>query len=126
MFRKIAGNCVYILLAVSLTGCSLFVPYRQTISISGHPANATVTVNGQQMTTPANIKVRRNKSVNIVVSKPGYNSFVSNSGYTLSSWGVLDIVGGVFFLVPFVGLIAPGAYELSQDHFNYVLTPVNP
>lgn len=124
MFKKFLYSAVSLLLVVSVTGCSLFVSHNQTISINGQPANATVVVNGRLMTTPAVVKVPRNKGVNIVVTKDGYHSFMNYSGTTLSPWGILDIVGGVCFLVPFIGLAAPGAYELQQDNFYYMLTPV--
>lgn len=123
MFKKIAYSFVSLVLVVSIAGCSLFVPHKQTITINGKPANATVVVNGRQYTTPATVEVKRNKGVNIVVSKKGYSTFVSHSGHSLSTWGILDVIGGVCVLVPFLGLLSPGAFELDQDNFYYVLTP---
>lgn len=123
MIKKIACHSVSLMLLVSFSGCSLFVPHKQSITINGNPANAAVIVNGQQYMAPATIRVRRNKNVNIIATKNGYNTFTLQSGFSLSPWGVLDIIGGVCFLVPFFGLLAPGAYELDQDNFYYMLTP---
>lgn len=123
MFKRIAYCCVSLVLVVSISGCSLFVPHKQSISINGKPANATVIVNGRQYNTPTVIQVKRNKDVSIVVSKDGYNTFQCHSGHSLSTWGILDVIGGVCVLVPFLGLLSPGAFELDQDNFYYVLTP---
>lgn len=124
MLKKIIFPAISLLLAATMTGCSLFVPHNQTIVINGKPANATVIVNGQQMTAPATVSVKRNKDVNILVTKNGYNSYTCASRHSLSTWGTLDIIGGVCFLIPFIGLLAPGAYELNQENFYYILTPV--
>ena len=36
----------------------------------------------------------------------------------------LAVIGGVIFLIPLFGLLAPGAYSLDNDTFYYVLTPM--
>ncbi len=123
MFKKFFMLPVSLLLVLAVSGCSFLGPRKQSITVTGQPADAMVVVNGQQMTAPVTMEVLRNKSVNIVVSKKGYGTFTSNTGYTLSPLGVLDVAGGFFFLFPLVGLLSPGAFELEQDHFYYVLSP---
>jgi hypothetical protein len=46
-----------------------------------------------------------------------------SSNCTLSTFGVLDLVGGFFLLVPWVGLLAPGAFTLDNQNFTYHLIP---
>ncbi|MBR2357704.1 MAG: hypothetical protein IKA65_06750 [Lentisphaeria bacterium] len=121
--KKILKFLVSIILLISVSGCSLFAPHTQPITITGEPAGALVVVNGQPMTAPATIKVPKNKQVSLTVTKKGYYPFFIHSGYTLSTLGILDVIGGFFILVPFIGLAAPGAWTLDQDHFYYVLTP---
>lgn len=123
MFKKIAYFGVTLMLVISISGCSLFVPHSQHITINGKPANAEIVVNGRHYTSPATVMVKRNKNVNIIVSKNGYSTYTAQSGHSLSTWGILDVIGGACVLVPFLGLLSPGAYELDHDNFYYVLTP---
>ena len=62
------------------------------------------------------------KNSRVMVTKPGYHPYSITTGYTLSQFGTLDLIGTFVFLVPVVGLITPGAYELEQDTFYYSLT----
>ena len=123
MIKKIFGTFTAILLATIIAGCSIFVPSTQTITINGQPAGAQVIVNGNSISAPGTVQVKRNVKVNIMVIKEGYNPYFMNSGYSLNTWGAIDIIGGFIWLVPFIGLAAPGAYNLDQESFYYVLTP---
>lgn len=125
MLKKFAYYAVSVILAATMTGCSLLAPRTQTITINGNPANASIVVNGQTLQAPATVSVRRNKTANIVITKKGYNPAMHSIGHSIGPWGILDIIGGLIFLVPFVGLVSPGAYELDQDNYYYVLTPIN-
>ncbi len=111
-------------LVAALAGCSIFAPRTQTITINGEPADAKIIVNGNVVSTPASIEVRRNKNISIMVTKKGYHPYSANTGFFLSQWGILDVIGGVLFLFPIIGLASPGAYALDQDSFYYVLTPL--
>lgn len=124
MFRKLAKTLTAALLAFSISGCSLFMPWNQTISINGNPPDANVVVNGNTINAPGTVRVRRDKNVSIVVTKNGYQPFFMTSGYSLSACGILDIIGGFFWIVPLFGLLAPGAYRLDSDNFSYALTPI--
>lgn len=122
MLKRIAVSVLNVVLVLVMTGCSLFAPKDQMISINGEPAGARVLVNGNVMTVPGTLSVKRNKNVHIMVTKPGYHPYAITTGYTLSQYGTLDLIGTFVFLVPVVGLITPGAYELEQDTFYYSLT----
>lgn len=111
---------------VLLSGCSLFVPPTQNITVNGTPLGAQVVVNGRVMHAPVSVSVPRNKSVQIQVTKKGYYPCYLNGSYTLSPTGMMDIVGTVFFLFPALGFISPGAFTLEQDTFYYELVPVSP
>ena len=39
----------------------------------------------------------------------------------ISTTGVLDIVGGCFFLIPFIGVFGPGFWELDPDSVTVYL-----
>jgi len=42
---------------------------------------------------------------------------------TISTTGILDIVGGFFFLLPFLGLLGGGFWKLTQEHYELVFPP---
>ena len=63
----------------------------------------------------------------MIAHKDGFNPYKVNIGYPLSSVGVVDAIGCrlLLLLLPGAGLFAPGAWELQENSFYYVLTPVN-
>ncbi len=123
--KKFFQAVVASVLIASLSGCSLFADKTQTISINGQPAGAHVVVNGQPMVAPVHMEVKRNQRLSITVTKEGYNPCLINSSYTLSTTGMLDLAGTIFFLFPALGFISPGAFTLDQDNFYYNLVPIS-
>lgn len=120
-FLKVAVCCLLIL---CISGCSfLIAPQQQMITINGKPHGAEVIVNGQFMNTPASVQIPANAHLNIRITKKGFAPYVITQSPTLNHWGMLDIVGGFFWLVPFVGLLAPGAFHHQQTNFFYSLAP---
>ncbi len=103
-------------LLLSLSSCSFFVPKTQELKIVPSDSSATVRVNGTVVgkgTVVAN--VQRNKSATVTASS-GSRHGVAVVDRTISPTGILDIAGGVFFLVPLVGLFSPGAFQLESDN----------
>lgn len=115
---------VALLLAVAVSGCSLFAPHTQTITINGQPEGAKVIVNGNVYVAPCMFEIKRNQSLNIIVTKKGYETYTNQSSFGLSTIGLVDVVGGAIWLVPFIGLVSPGAFAHSQNNFYYILEPV--
>ena len=113
--------CVFLL--VILPGCSFFAPPTQSIFIDGSPADATVIVNGRKVKVPITLEVPRNKNLTIVAHKPGFYTYKSTTGYSLSTIGIMDVIGCWLFLLPGAGLFAPGAWELMENSFYYTLVP---
>jgi hypothetical protein len=60
------------------------------------------------------------------VRKPGYQTEYRTGDRTLSTLGILDIIGGWFLLVPFFGLLSSAAWEHDPDTFGIVLTKEEP
>ncbi len=46
---------------------------------------------------------------------------IRNVDTKLSSVGILDLIGGCCFLLPFLGLPAPGVHTLDQNNLSIVL-----
>jgi hypothetical protein len=77
-----------------------------------HP-NAEVYVDGTlRGTGPQTVELSK-KSSHSVMAKCGGSAGVAAIDRNLSTTGMLDIVGGFIALIPFIGLVAPGAWELS-------------
>lgn len=69
----------------------------------------------------AQMPVKRNQNVQIMVKKEGYLPAYRNIGKSLNTTGILDIIGGVIILIPLFGLLAPGAYSLDETNISVPL-----
>jgi hypothetical protein len=75
-----------------------------------------ISANGENKgQTPVTFEAKRNKTLQIIATKPGYQPTTYSVGRKLSQTAMLDIVGGLFLGVPFLGLLGEGAWELEQD-----------
>lgn len=119
--KTVLTGCAIICILCS--GCGVFAPHTQNVTITTEPEGARVTVNGNSYMSPVQTDVCRDLGVSILVRKEGYYAETAHCGTHLSTYGVLDILGGCIVLFPAVGLFAPGAYSLDQTNFNIVLTP---
>jgi hypothetical protein len=97
-------------------GCSAFQPKMQSVTIATVPTGAAITVNGQNMgKSPITVQLERNKD-HAIVAQLGSKSAVRNLNSGFSKTGVLDLIGTFFFLVPGIGLLTPGAWELDESN----------
>ena len=119
------SRLVVALLAVHLsTGCSIFGPRKQMISISSDPSGADVTMNGAPVgPTPTKFRVSRGEDLLIELRKPGYETRFLTPSRKLSNLGFADTLVGSVLLVPLLGLLAPGAWEY-EAHQGVILYPV--
>ena len=123
MKKSIFNFVLSVMLAAAISGCSIFVPHFQTVTVTGEPEDAKVTINGNSVCIPGSLVLRRDKPIFLSVVKAGYQPYTSSCGYSLSGWGVTDLIFGVILLVPLFGLMSPGAYKLDMDHFDFTLRP---
>lgn len=132
---KLATNCdrifnmmrflfILILPVLLLSGCSFFVSSRQDVTINTAPKDTRVLVDGEWYHAPVRIQKKRNRKLAITIAKEGYETQSVNVDYHLNDIGILDIVGGGIFLIPFIGLLHGGAYELDQSNFYFELSPL--
>jgi len=98
------------------TGCSAFQPKMQSVTVSSLPSGANIEINGQRYgPAPVTMELERNKDHTIVATS-GTRSAVRNLDSKFSKTGILDVIGGIFFLVPLIGLATPGAWELDSTN----------
>ncbi len=65
----------------------------------------------------------RNESVSVMAFKDGHHNFMRTIDSRPNGLFVLDVVGGVIWLVPFIGLVTPGAYSLETQELNISMVP---
>lgn len=109
---------------VSFSGCSFFAPSMQTIHVTSSPEGAKVRAGGQLVgQTPIQFEAHRGENLLIEVQKDGYQTQYRTTSRTLSSVGLLDVIGGCFLLVPLVGLVSSGAWKHDPDKYGIILEP---
>jgi hypothetical protein len=105
-----------------LAGCSLFGPRRKSIGVCSDPPGARVIASGKPVgTTPLYFEAQRGNNLLIEVQKSGYQTQYRTLSRRMSTLGILDIVGGAIWLVPFFGLLSSAAYE--HDPAEIGITP---
>ena len=121
MIQKMAS----VVAAISLTGCSLFGPRMQTLTISSDPTGAQVLINTDNVgNTPLRHQVHRGEDVLIEARATGYQTGYRKTNRTLSTLGLVDLLAGCVFVVPFLGLLSSAAWQHEPDAFGITLDPV--
>ncbi|MBS0181785.1 MAG: PEGA domain-containing protein [Nitrospira sp.] len=109
---------------VTFSGCSLFAPSKQTIQVTSTPEGAKVLAGGQSVgQTPVQFEAHRGDNLLIEVQKPGYQTQFRTTSRTLSSMGILDVVGGCILFLPLIGLLSSGAWKHDPDKYGIILEP---
>ena len=116
-------NKMFVALAVFLaSGCStLKTDHYTDVSVSCKPDESIASVNGEHKNAPATFSVVTNKDLDVACQKPGYITSTKKVRTHITTTGVLDAIGGFLFLVPAIGLISPGAWELDQKEIEMTL-----
>ena len=104
-----------LLVGLASTGCSFFRPADQQVVFDTTPRGATLFVDGiDRGPGPIMLTLRRD-TTHVVEAATDTVSYTRELHPRLSVTGGLDMVGGSIFLVPGLGLLAPGAYDLDSD-----------
>ena len=108
-----------------LSGCSMFAPRQQKISIRTNVPTSAIYINGElvQVGQQAEFLVKRNYNAQIMVTAEGYYPAYRQLISELSTLGILDIVGGIILIVPLIGLAFPGAKSLDYTNVAIHLVP---
>lgn len=113
-----------VVLLCHIAGCSLFGPTKQSIGVRSNPPEAQVLVNGKPMgITPLRFDVDRGDNMLLEIQKSGYHMEYRKSSSNLSGLGLLDVVSGFFWLIPFVGLTSSAAWQHDPADFEITLLP---
>jgi hypothetical protein len=123
---KIVKAFILVLLVISITitqvGCSTFVPHRQKVSVIASEPDAKIYINGELIGTGrVETKVPRNRDASVMVKCDGYYTATRMFSTTMGTVGVIDIIGGWIWLVPWLGLLSPGSKEIDTPNMTVVL-----
>ena len=72
-------------------------------------------------TTPLHFEVDRGENLLLEVKKSGYQTQYRTVSKRMSTLGILDIIGGAIWLVPFLGLLSSAASEYDPAEFGITL-----
>ena len=121
------GVAVLTVCYLNLTACSIFGGSSQSLTVNSDPPGANVLINGTLAgTTPLQHQVPRRGDLTVEVQKAGFKPQSRMTGRKLSSVGIVDVIGGALFLLPLLGLIAPGAWEQDPGIIGITLEPEHP
>lgn len=121
-FHRAVARVLLFVMLIQLSGCSLFVGSRQSITVASDPAGAEILINGENFgASPATGTIRRDEPASIMVRKKGYETVTRSTSTRLSGWGIVDIIGGVIWLVPFFGLLGAGAWKQEPTNISVAL-----
>ncbi len=113
---KLLNQITALFLCIAICSCSLFVPAKQPVTVHSNVPKVSIMANGEMKgVTPVTFYAKKNQSLHIVATKPGYNPSVYTLDKELSGTGIADIIGGIFLLVPFIGFFSPAVWKLEQD-----------
>ena len=106
-----------------LGSCSLFASSMQGVNVTASDPSAEIFIDGNLVGRgAASASLRRNQS-HSVMARIGDRVGTATIGTSVSATGVLDIIGGVLFLIPLIGIAGPGFWSLDQDSVTVVLPP---
>ena len=106
--------------------CRLFIirPEKREHRRKLRPPRARVIASGKPVgTTPLYFEAQRGDNLLIEVQKPGYQTQYRTLSRKMGTLGILDIVGGAIWLVPFFGLLSSAAYEHDPAEIGITLEP---
>lgn len=120
--NKTLSNVIFSVILTAFAGCSAFQPPRQSVTVATTTPGATIKANGVTVgQSPVTFQAKRNQDLNLIATKSGYQDSVMQISRQTSPTFMLDAIGGWFLLVPWIGLLTPGAYELPNTQVEMPL-----
>jgi hypothetical protein len=121
-WKSIIAMPMLVVCLISFSGCSLIAPSTTKLSVTSQPPDADIFINGQFAGKGAgSITVPRNQPADILVKKEGFMPTAKTVNTKISTTGVLDIIGGFIFLLPFLGFLGAGSQDLDNHSVNVIL-----
>ena len=107
----------------STSGCSLFAGSTQAVHVTTNDPAAEITIDGGFVGKGAGTAVLARDRSHMVVARVGDRVGTTVIDRTISATGILDLIGGVFFLFPLLGLLGDGFWDLDPQSVFVPLPP---
>lgn len=120
--KQIVARFLIVVMTLASCSCSYLGHRTQPLAVKSNPDGAMVFINGNLAgTTPYETRINRGRTVTIVLRKEGYYPATVTTSGDLSTLGVIDTIGGMILLLPFIGLFSSGAYRQQPDVWSVTL-----
>lgn len=125
--KRVSCGALALVLLTQTTSCGLLVSGSQRITLSSDPDGAEVKMDGMpQGVTPMTLRVSRREEPIFRFEKEGFRTEQRSTSREPNTIFILDIIGGVLILVPFLGLLGPGGWDIEPGNISVVLRPETP
>jgi hypothetical protein len=113
--KKITAKFISIILTFSTVGCSALVPWGQYVSITASDPKAEIFVDNQRVGTGhVQVELYRRSQHSVYAIRNGH-VVAAPIGNSVSILGYVDVVGGVLFWVPALGIFFPGFVDITPS-----------
>lgn len=110
--KSILSYTLSITLLLSQTACSLFSPHQEFITVSASEPDAEIYINGQFAGKGVgSVQVPRDQAASVMARKKGFMPATQTVPVRFSTTGILDMLGGLTWLIPFIGATSPGFWQ---------------
>ncbi len=117
--RSFLSSILIVTVCFFQSGCSLVAPGRTNLTVTSTEPDAEIFINGQFAGKgTGSMDVPTNQSATVMAKKDGFFPANQTINTRISTTGILDIVGGCLFLIPFFGLLGAGSSRLETNSVN--------
>lgn len=107
-----------------VSACSLLAPWdMETVTVTASEPDAELYADGTYIgkgTGFADVETNRRHDFTALL---GDRKATARTEPALSTTGALDAIGGFVFLLPWIGLVTPGAWHVNRTSILLVLPP---
>ena len=120
--KKALSIVVCLLFAMQIFGCCAFKPVTQPVKFTCEPKNGVnLVVSGKKYPCPVTVELPRNREFTVEGYQDEYLPYRRTISYHNNETFTLDLIGGVIWGVPLIGLLTPGAKDLDETDIMVIL-----
>lgn len=110
-FRIVVSTMV----CLGICSCSLLASGKKEVKIDTDDPRSIIYVDGEEVGQGSAVVQLNKDQGHFISAENGSKRGHAKLDSALAPVGILDLVGTLFFLVPVVGLLTKGAYDLDRD-----------
>lgn len=116
--RTFIQQITAIVVIIALSSCSLCMPGRERVTVRSNDPAAILKADGNYIGVgEGSVKLKRDRSHTITAEHGDkFEQYVIDK--SLSVTGMLDIIGGCIFWIPFIGFCSAGAFTLDENYVH--------